>query len=121
MESITYSLKANQINSDEYYNEIKSFTDEILNEFEIFDTQVIDDYIFYKNKNNLKKQQKNEYIFELLMIGILWKVYSKKAYNLDEKPQKLLEYLVSIRNETKYSKEKIDSIRGILMTTYLLP
>jgi hypothetical protein len=121
MEPITYSLKANQINSDEYYKEIKSFTDEILKEFERFDTPIIDDYIFYSNENYLKKQQKNEYIFELLMIGILWKVYNKKAYNLDEKPQKLLESLVSIRNENKYSKEKIDIIRGILMTTYLLP
>lgn len=55
------------------------------------------------------------------MIGILWKVYSKKAYNLDKKPQKLLESLVSIRNETNYSKEKIDTIRGILMTRYLMP
>jgi len=121
MEPITYSLKANQINSDEYYKEIKSFTDEILKEFERFNTPIIDDYIFYSNENYLKKQQKNEYIFELLMIGISWKVYSKKAYNLDEKPQKLLESLVSIRNENKYSKEKIDIIRGILMTTYLLP
>ena len=35
MEYITYSLKGNQNNSNEYYEEIKSFTDEILNEFEV--------------------------------------------------------------------------------------
>lgn len=121
MESITYSLKANQINSDRYYKDIRLFTDEIIKEFERFNTPIIDDYIFYNAKNFLKKQQKNEYIFELLMIGVLWKVYSIKAYNLDEKHQRLLESLVSIRNENEYSKEKIDIIRGMLMTAYLLP
>ena len=55
MEPITYSLKANQINSDEYYIEVKSFTDEILKEFERFDMPIIDDYIFYSNENYLKK------------------------------------------------------------------
>ena len=121
MEPITYSLKANQIDSDEYYITVKSFTDEILKEFERFDMPIIDDYIFYSNENYLKKQQKNEYIFELLMIGVFWKVYSKQAYNLDEKPQELLEGLVSLRNKNENSREKIDTIRGILMTTYLLP
>ena len=41
METITYSLKGNQKNSDNYYKKIKSFTDEVLNEFECFETQVI--------------------------------------------------------------------------------
>ena len=121
MEPITYSLKANQINSDEYYKEIKSFTDEILKDFERFDPSIIDDYIFYSTENSLKIQQTNEYIFELLMIGILWKVYSIKSSKLDEKPQEILETLVSIRNENRYSKERIDIIRGMLMTVYLLP
>lgn len=106
MEPITYSLKANQINSDEYYNEIKLFTNEILMEFGRFNTPIIDDYIFYCTENSIKIQHDNEYIFEILMIGILWKVYSVKAYNLDEVHQKLLESLVSIRNDNGYFKSK---------------
>lgn len=58
MKPITYSLKANQLNSDEYYTEIKSFTNEILNEFKRFDTQVIDDYTIYRKDNSLKNNTK---------------------------------------------------------------
>ena len=69
MEPITYSLKADQINSNDYYKVVKSFTDQILREFQKFNTSIIDDYICYSKENSLKIQQKGEYIFELLMIG----------------------------------------------------
>jgi len=121
MESITYSLKGTHNNSNEYYEEIKSFTDEILYEFEHFETSAISDFVFYLEKNDISKiRSYNEYIFEFLMLGILWRIYSQKASCLDENPQKILEDLVKERNQNEPAKETIDIIRGMLMKPFLL-
>ena len=121
MENITYSLKGNQKNSDNYYKEIKSFTDEVFNEFKYFETQVISDFISYVEENNMDKiSSYNEYIFEFLMLGVFWRVYSTRAANLDENPQKILENLVKERNQNEPAKETIDIIRGMIMKPFLL-
>jgi hypothetical protein len=121
MVPITYSLKTNLNKSDNYYKDIKSYTNEILKEFERFNTSLIPDLILYNHQNDSKVRKYEEYIFELLMIGMFWKVYSKKAVSLDQKPQILLKNLADLRNINESAKEKIDIIRGILMTHFLLP
>jgi hypothetical protein len=121
METITYSLKANQSKSDNYYQDIKYFTDEILKEFERFNTSIIPELIMYSHENDSKIRKYEEYIFEFLMIGTFWKEYSTRAVNLDEKPQILLENLANIRNKNESAKESIDIVRGILITHFLLP
>jgi hypothetical protein len=120
MEYITYSLKGNQNNSNEYYEEIKSFTDEILNEFDAHST--IFEFKEYVQENGMDKIRSNEeYIFEFLMLGTFWRVYSSKASKLDENPQKLLESFALERQKNKPAKEIIDLIRGIVMTPFLMP
>lgn len=121
MEPLTYSLQTNQGKSDNYYKDIKDFTKEILNEFPRFKTSIIQDIICYTQENDSKIRSKEEYIFEFLMIGTLWKVYGTSAFNLDEKPQILLKKLADLRNENENAKDFIDDIRGILMTQFLLP
>ncbi|WP_424354215.1 DUF116 domain-containing protein [Methanobacterium sp. MBAC-LM] len=121
IETITYSLKGNQKNSDNYYNRIKSFTDEVLNEFKSFETQVISDFMSYIEETNMNKiSSYNEYIFEFLMLGVFWRVYSARAANLDKNPQKILENLVKERNQNEPAKETIDIIRGMIMKPFLL-
>lgn len=121
MEPLTYSLKANQGKSDNYYKEIQDFTDEILNEFPRFNTSLIPDLTHYNQENDSEIKKTEEYIFEFLMIGTLWKVYSKTAVCLDEKPQEMLKKLADLRNENEVDKDFIDDIRGILMSQFLLP
>lgn len=137
IETITYSLKENQKNSNKYYNEIKSFTDDVLNEFEglrnyvsqqekfsifpCFKTQVILDFISYVEKTSMAKiSSYNECIFEFLMLGVFWRVYSARAANLDKNPQKILENLVKERSQNEPAKETIDIIRGMIMKPFLL-
>lgn len=121
METITYSLKGNQKNSDNYYKEIKSFTDDVLNEFEGFGTQVVLDFMSYVEETNMDKISRyNECIFEFLMLGVFWRVYSARADNLDKNPQKILENLVKERNQNEPAKETIDIIRGMIMKPFLL-
>ena len=121
METITYSLKRNQKNSDRYYKEIKSFTDEVLKEFESFENSIIRDLYSYIKRTDMDKTRgHDEYIFEFLMLGIFWRVYSVRAANLDKNPQKILENLVRERNQNEPAKETIDIIRGMLMKPFLL-
>ncbi len=121
METITYSLKLNQENSNKYYKQIKSFTDEVLRGFERFGTSIISDFITYQKENDINKiRSYEEYIFEFLMLGTFWKIYSKKASCLDENPRKILEGLVDERNCNASAKETIDLIRGVLMKPFLL-
>lgn len=121
METITYSLKGNQNDSDKYYEEIKSFTDEVLDEFRHFEASIILDFVAYVKENNVDKLRGyNEYVFEFLMLGTFWNVYSQKASCLDENPQKILENLVDERNKNEPAKETIDMVRGMLMKPFLL-
>ena len=120
METITYSLKRNQNNSDNYYKDIKSFTNEVLSEFESFENSIIMDINSYiKEKSTDKMRSYEECVFEFLMLGTFWRTYGHRALDLDEKPQKLLENLASMRNENESAKEDIDFIRGVLMTLFL--
>ena len=120
METTAYSLKGNQKDSNKYYEDVKSFTDEVLKEFESFETSIIMDFISYLKEKDIDKiRTYEEYIFEFLMLGTFWKVYSTRAADLDEKPQMLLESLAKTRNENESAKETIDIVRGMIMTLFL--
>ncbi|MGB9978901.1 DUF116 domain-containing protein [Methanobacterium sp.] len=121
METITYSLKGNQKDSNKYYKEIKSFTYEVLNEFESFETDTIFDFISYIKKMDMTGiRSYDEYIFEFLMLGVFWRIYGVRAAHLDKNPQKILENLVKERNQNELAKETIDIIRGMIMKPFLL-
>lgn len=121
METITYSLKMNQKNSNQYYENVRVFTDEVLREFENYENSVISNFISYLQENSIDKiRSYNEYIFEFLMLGIFWRAYSLRAYRLDENPQKLLENFAYERQRNQPAKETVDLIRGMLMTLFLV-
>ena len=122
METSTYSLKLNHKNSNQYYEDIRLFTDEFLKEFESYENSIIPDFILYLKEDNIDKiRSYNEYIFEFLMLGIFWRVYSTRAFRLDENPRKLLENFAYERQMNQPAKETIDLIRGMLLTPFLLP
>ncbi|WP_414470265.1 DUF116 domain-containing protein [Methanobacterium sp. ACI-7] len=121
MEITTYSLKLKENNSNQYYEDVRIFTDEVLREFESFETHVISDFMDYLKENDARKIRTcEEYIFEFLMLGIFWKIYSRRALSLDENPSRVLENLVEERNKNLQAKETIDIIRGVLMKPFLL-
>jgi len=121
MEAINYSLKANQKNSNKYYEDINSFANEVLRESDRFKTPIISDFVSYLEETDDKIRTYEEYIFEFLMIGTFWIVYAAKASKLDENPRKLLENFAYQRQENESAKETIDLIRGMVMTPFLLP
>ena len=88
---ITYSLRGKQVNSDEYYNNISIFTDEVLYKAEGFFSQSLDSIIqFYSKKEVFAKEYA---ILDILILGVLWKVYSGDALGLNELPGDMLKLL----------------------------
>lgn len=120
MENITYSLKGNRNNSDDYYKDISKFTDEVLSESKRLNSLINEFKIYIKDSNLDDVQSSEEYVFELLMIGIFWRVYGIQSSKLGVNPQKLLENLVYLRYGYESLSSSIDFLRGILMTLFLV-
>lgn len=119
---VTYSLKENDPSSDIYYRDVDVFTDEVLSEAGIFIGPILKSYETYNaQKGENKVCSKEEYILELLVLGILWKVYSGDALGLGELPRSVLTSLSKLRQERGNMKSGIDFLRGILATLFLSP
>ncbi|UZW15654.1 DUF116 domain-containing protein [Clostridium pasteurianum] len=119
---VTYSLNADQINSDNYYKDIAEFAEEvILNGRSIIDSIIIDlkNYISLKDMETLRSDE--EYLLEILTLGTLWKLYSDDAAELSELPKNIMKKLVDFRKHGGKVKGGADFIRGILATVFLFP
>jgi len=76
MEAITYSLKLSGSSSEEYYKDVRCFTDEILIQAENSILLIVNEYTNYVKEYNLEEvSEKEEYLLELLSYGILWRTY----------------------------------------------
>jgi hypothetical protein len=120
-EIITYSLRAGEKLSDQYYKDITIFTDQVLLDAGQRVFSVIEDFLEYIQK--LEKEpprSEAEYVFELLTLGVLWNTYAGRAVGSDGWPQRLLAGLARLRERNKYLKPGVDVVRGILATLFLI-
>lgn len=74
---------------------------------------------FVTNLRLEKTRTEEEYLFEFLMIGVLWKEYSNAALSLSYTSFKILNKLVELRQKYKLIKKYIDVLRGVLSTALL--
>ncbi|MBP2046391.1 DUF116 domain-containing protein [Methanobacterium aggregans] len=116
-----YSLKNGADDSNEYYQDISNFTDQVLSESEFHIKDVLDDFKDYESKYVKKSSPRDLMVFEVLMIGVFWRAYIKRAVKIDPKSQKLLAELSRERTEDEELKPIVDPIRGVLATLILLP
>lgn len=100
---ITYSLQENYKTSDNYYGDIRIFTNEVIKE--------IEKLIPKDKEGNL------ESFLEFLLIGVLWKEYINNAIKLRKIPKWTLIKLAKYRNSK--NKVKVDICRGILAQFFL--
>jgi hypothetical protein len=117
VETITYNL---QFGREEYYKKIKEFTSEVLQASEGFIDSLVNEFQSSTQQNYEKNPEKEECIFEALMLGIFWNNYSSRSLKLDERPQRLLSKLSTLRNEVPSLKEEIDDVRGLMVTMFLI-
>ncbi|MEN6316237.1 MAG: DUF116 domain-containing protein [Clostridiaceae bacterium] len=119
---ITYSLLENQDQSDEFYKVLSAFTDEVLAEMDDLTHSAVDGYASHRlRQEGLSTRSKEEYGFELLVLGTLWEIYSGDASGLEEVPRQLLTGLARLRRQNCKMKPGADFIRGLLSTIFLSP
>ncbi|PKL67450.1 MAG: hypothetical protein CVV28_06220 [Methanobacteriales archaeon HGW-Methanobacteriales-1] len=116
METITYNL---QYRRGDCYKKIKRFTPEVLQALKGFIDSLVNEFQSFTQSSYKKNPPKEECIFEALMLGIFWNNYSSRSLKLDERPQKLLSKLSTLRNEISSLKEEIDDVRGLMATMFL--
>ncbi len=119
---ITYSLRDDRSDSNGYYLDIASFTDEVSAETAILAGPIIKGYANHTaEKTGTKVRAEEEYGFEFLVLGTLWKIYGGDATGLEAIPRQLLTGLARLREQGGSLKPGIDFIRGILSTLFLSP
>jgi hypothetical protein len=112
---ITYSLRNGQKKSDRYYRDIAFFADEVLSEVEEQAGNLIDAYMEYIQSTSMEElRAEEEYAFEFLTLGTLWRVYASASIGLNKPPQQLLLWLVHLRRTYSTIKPFVDIIRGVL-------
>ena len=120
MEVITYSLRNNSGASDNYYNDISLFTDKVLLKSRASIQRVVDEYFEYIKKNKIEiLRTKEEYLFDLINLGTLLRIYCGQACNLKNFEYFILNHLYNIRTKNKALKPFIDPVRGIFSTIFL--
>ncbi|HEX2869466.1 MAG TPA: DUF116 domain-containing protein [Ignavibacteriales bacterium] len=122
MKTITYSLRNNETNSDQYYSDIARFTDSILLEAQRQFSPVIKSYMRHLEKKGTEKlRSEGEYIYEFISMGVYWRTYGAWAQKLNPFVGYLLIKLYSLRRKYRPVKKYIDSLRGLLSTVFLAP
>ena len=121
MEAVTYSLRGEIGSSDKYYADAAAFTDKVLAKAEELHPAVKAFQAYILKHEVEKVRSRDEYVFELLMLGTLWRNYCDDAHNLPGIPRQLLIGLSDIRRYGGSIKQAADIARGVLATIFLSP
>ena len=122
MKAVTYTLKLEDKNSEQYYKDIRVFTNSVLYQSRESILPIVEEYISYLKKYRLEKlREKEEYILEFLSFGILWKIYASTALKVKVAPFITMARMAEWRKKHRRLKPIIDFTRGIFITFYLLP
>lgn len=117
---ITYSLTGKQNDSSGFYSELSLFTDLIIRDLNQETEKYLTDFCHFVDENKVEKlRSRNEYLVELLMIGVYWNNYSGKAAKTGSLSKKLLKSLYKQRKKFPKYKPEIDKARGFLAYSFL--
>jgi uncharacterized protein len=119
---LTYQLNHHGPASLTYYPDVKAFTDLVLSKSEDSVASIARSYRRYIADYKLENPRSvEEYIFELLNLGVLWRAYGHRALSVKVAPFRLLARMAEWRKEYPSLKVAIDLIRGIFMSLFLVP
>jgi hypothetical protein len=120
-ETITYSLKNGNGNSHEYYSDVAQFTDNVLSNAENHLTPLVKQFEQHIEQTQLEPlRSSEEYLLELLCLGVLWIVYASQAVHFSSVASGLFHALIALRQRYQWLKPGIDVLRGILATLLLV-
>jgi uncharacterized protein len=120
MEPITYMLKPKSQTVESYYPQIARFTNQVLSHARTFIVPIAREFRDYIIRYELEKPRTmEEYVFELLDMGVLWRVYGGGALATDNAPYRLLSFLSEFRKLHPCWKPSVDILRAVLMGAFL--
>lgn len=122
MEPITYTLDAEGPAATGYYPAVAAFTDEVLAKSETSIMPLARAYHGFIREYALEDLRSvEEYTFELLNLGVLWRRYGSLSLSVEMAPFRLLAFLSEWRKKHQRIKPAIDLARGVLMSFFLAP
>jgi hypothetical protein len=120
METITYNLVNNNRNSNFFYENLSKFTDLIIAKGFVCFNVIIDEHYQFRMNQKSRILTKEEYLLEIMSIGIFWNLYGNYAANNSENDVEFMRNLYLLRKESQTMKPKIDLLRGNLNEDFLL-
>ena len=111
---ITYSLKADEINSDEYHRTIAAFADFWLARAQPEVLDLITGFREYRQSRGETDRSDAEYLFELLALGVLLHGHGEEAGRMPGWVERLMPRLVSIQTLHPRAEKGIKVLRGWL-------
>lgn len=122
MTPLTYKLDINGSASATYYPAVKTFTDTMLAHAEPTITPIAKKYRNFLIGYRLEEPRSlEEYVFELLNLGILWRTYGSTARSVTVAPFHLMARMGEWRKTHPRWKPMIDQFRGIVLSLFLAP
>lgn len=120
MDVITYSLRNDSGKSDPYYRDIATFTDEVLAGAELAVGGLVDGYKDFLLKTDHEFPRSSaEYIFEIIMLGIFWRVYHASARHLGEATRRTLIHLTHLKSRGAAAEWVAKRLTGVIVTIFL--
>jgi hypothetical protein len=113
-EVITYSLRGDQKCGCPFYRDVPGFTDETAAQGEELLGPLVDAYLaFLIDTARETPRTRLEYLFELLTLGVLWRMYGQAALALPGFLAGFLSWLSALREQNQQLKKAADRTRGL--------
>lgn len=117
---ITYSFLNHENDSSRFYDDLSLFTELVINGLDKELIGYIEEFNDFVHRNKVEPgRPSNEYVFEVLMIGLYWNDYSGNALKTENPSRKLLKILYKQRKKFPTYKAEIDKVRGFLAYLFL--
>jgi hypothetical protein len=114
---ITYSLKARDKNSDQFYIHLSDFTDTVIQAGEQHLGRLVTGF----EDTHPVENTHPELIFDLLVLGILWQIYAPDALAQSATRQRILSVLANLRRSARWARPVVDPLRGLLSRDLIKP
>lgn len=115
-----YNIGINVSNED-FYTKLEIFSDEIFTKaFILFDSTADKFNKFEKKQNQNIIRDKNEYILEIVLLGVLYNSYFANSLAMNKAIGYAARSLYSIRRNSPEMKPYADYFRGILASKFLI-
>lgn len=122
MQAITYSLKDDHTQSEQYFRDVAAFADQVIAEGESRGMTILRAFeSFLRATEREPIRTRAEYLYEFLTLGVLWRVYIPNALELGATPRRALAALARLRERNARLKPGVDAVRGVLASWFLSP